>query len=113
MTTLVMITVPCAIVVVLVVLARFSQRLGAVTRRPPQYQWLYFSGGLVLGGAALRLWGALTASEAGVELSAEIALLYDVPTVIGLLIAVVVTWRYWSWLIYEQDTTQLEDRSEL
>ncbi len=90
---------PVSIVVALVVLASLSRRLGAVTRRPPLYRWFFVGAALVALSIILRL----VRLDSSGRLDTQAALFYDVPLVIGLLIAVIVAWRYWGWLLYEQD----------
>jgi hypothetical protein len=90
---------PASIALALVVLASFSRRLGEVTKRPPLYRWFLVGAALVSLSIVLRLF---TLDPAG-RLSAQVALLYDVPLVMGLLVSVIVAWRYWGWLLYEQD----------
>jgi hypothetical protein len=90
---------PVSIVLALVVLASLSRRLGEVTKRPPIYRWFWVGAALVSLSIVLRLF---TLDSAG-RLSAQAALLYDVPLVMGLLVSVIVAWRYWGWLLYEQD----------
>ena len=70
---------PASIVIVLVVLASLSRRLGAVTRRPPLYRWFFVGAALVGLSMALRLIGANSAGW----LNSQAALLYDVPLVVG------------------------------
>ncbi len=90
---------PASIVVALVALASLSRRLGAVTRRPPLYRWFLVGAALVGLSIVLRLIGLDSAGRLG----AQTALFYDVPLAIGLLVSVIVAWRYWGWLLYEQD----------
>jgi hypothetical protein len=90
---------PASMVVSILVIASLSRRLGAVTRRPPLYRWLFVGATLICLGIVFRL---ASMDEMG-SLRDRGALLYDAPVVAGLLIAVVVTWRYWGWLLYEHD----------
>lgn len=93
---------PVSIVILLLALASLSQRLGAVTRRRPYYRLFYVSAVLVALSVALRV-----LYHAGAGLDGQAALLYDLPLAVGLLIAVVVAWHYWGWLLYEQEHTDL------
>jgi hypothetical protein len=90
---------PVSIVVALVVMASLSRRLGEVTRRPPLYRWFLVGAALVGLSIVLRL----SRIDSSGRLGEQAALLYDVPLVVGLLVSVVVAWRYWGWLLYEQD----------
>lgn len=87
---------PASVIVALMVIAQLSQRLGAVTKRPSIYRWYYVSVVLVALSVVERL-VALIAPNAF-----STALLYDVPFAAGLVIAVVIAWRYWSWLLSER-----------
>lgn len=93
---------PVSIVILLLALASLSRRLGAVTRRRTYYRLFYPSAALVALSVVLRL-----AYHAGTGLDGQAALLYDLPLAVGLLIAVVVAWHYWGWLLYEQEHTDL------
>ncbi|MCC7450480.1 MAG: hypothetical protein IT324_23885 [Anaerolineae bacterium] len=86
---------PASMIVALIVLALLSQRLGAVTKRAPIYRWFYVSVVLI----AVSIVGRLFAPDA---LDYRAALLYDVPLALGLTLAVVIAWRYWSWLLSER-----------
>jgi hypothetical protein len=89
---------PISIIVVLIVIAQLSHRLGAVTKRPPLYRAFYVSAALIALGVLARL---LNIAK-GAEFDYDAAVLYDVPLVVGLVLAVVVAWNYWSWLLSER-----------
>ncbi len=81
-----------------------SSRLGAVTKMPPFYRWFLVGGGLT--GMALAV--SLLRAAALLSCREEIAFLvqpgvgllfYHIPLLIGTVINVAVTLRYWSWLI--------------
>lgn len=91
---------PAAIVVMLVILGNFSKRLGAVSRRPPLYHLHYVAAVLVGVGTLFRVIGV----DGTGRVDHLNTLIYDVLLVIGLLIAVIVTWRYWGWLLFERET---------
>ena len=86
---------PASMIVALIVLALLSQRLGAVTKRAPIYRWFFVSAVLIGFSIVARLF----APDA---LDYRAALLYDVPLALGLTLAVVIAWRYWSWLLSER-----------
>jgi hypothetical protein len=92
---------PVSILIALVVLALLSQRLGAVTKRAPLYRWLFVSVALVGVSIVGRLISALTP---GGDPAYSGIMLYDVLFVLGLALAVIVAWRYWSWLLHERGT---------
>jgi hypothetical protein len=91
---------PIAIIIALLVMASLSQRLGAVTRRTPLYRWFYISAVFVMGGL---IWRFLTLVAPDI-FGHQNPLLYDIPLAVGLVIALVVAWRYWSWLLSERGT---------
>ncbi len=90
---------PVAVVIALVILALLSQRLGAVTKRPPLYRWLYVSVVLVVSSVIVRLLTLSTPETLGSDFST--LMLYDILLALGLGLAVIVAWRYWSWLLSE------------
>jgi hypothetical protein len=87
---------PASIIIALVVIAQLSQRLGAVTKRPPIYRWLYVSVALVAVCIIERLIALFVPN------SFSTPLLYDLPFAAALVIAVFIAWRYWSWLLSER-----------
>ncbi len=90
---------PVAIMIALVILALLSQRLGAVTKRPPLYRWLYVSVVLVGLGVIVRLLNLDAPETLGNDYST--VMLYDILLALGLGLAVIIAWRYWSWLLRE------------
>lgn len=94
---------PASMVVVVLLMRSLSKRLGAVTRRPPIYRWFTVSAASILLSMALRLVREVSDGP----LDGQHALLYDIPFAVGLLIAVVVAWRYWGWLLYEHEHTDM------
>lgn len=87
-----------SIVILLVVMAQLSQRLGVVTRRAPVFRWFYLSLGLVCFGLSLQLIAILEPSDSILRHPIAIRL----PMLAGLSLAVVIAWRYWSWLLNER-----------
>lgn len=87
---------PASVIVALIVIAQLSQRLGAVTKRPSIYRWYYVSVALVTLSIIERLIALIVPN------AFNTALLYDIPFAVALVIAVVVAWRYWSWLLSER-----------
>jgi hypothetical protein len=90
-----------ALCVAISVLAELSRRLGEVTRQSPRYGWFYLSAALIGVGTGAQLIAVLSIGT----LDAAVALIYDVPLVVGLLIAVVTTVYYWGWLFGERGRT--------
>ncbi|NJL56593.1 hypothetical protein HC928_16570 [bacterium] len=93
------------ICIALVVLAALSRRLGHATGAPPYFLGLYAATGLVALGVVARL----------IHIDAELAtlqnlhenslwvLLYNGAPAIGVTLALIIAWRYWSWLLAERD----------
>lgn len=95
----------CGIAVALLVLARLSWRLGLVTHARPRYRWLYVAALLVLVGAAVRLI-YLTKSDIShdnLKQNLVYILICDGFPALGVTLALLVTWYYWSWLLAERD----------
>src|SRR5258708_37972110 len=91
---------PASIIVALIVVALLSQRLGAVTKRAALYRWFFVSAALVCIGIIWRIFGLIIPNMPARDLDAT--LFYDIPLAAGLVIAVLVCWRYWSWLLSER-----------
>lgn len=95
---------PLAVAVTLVVLGLLSQRLGAVTSMPPYYRWFYVSALLVSVAAFFELLYVLSVYvDSASAFSGEgfFLLTYGAPFAVGLTISVVISWRYWGWLLSE------------
>jgi hypothetical protein len=87
-----------ALALAVAILGALSKRLGEVTRVPPYYRWFYVSAAIISGGVLGRVVITLQVGN----LDAQAALLYDIPLVVGLLVAVMTTGVYWGWLIGER-----------
>ncbi len=90
------------------ILARLSEKLGAVTRMPAYYRW--FGVGIGFLGIALisqllRITVSLTGQTSYPLFNDPLFYLvtYYLPMAIGVTIGLAVTWRYWSWLLSERD----------
>lgn len=89
------------------ILAKLSEKFGSVLKMPPLYKLYYLAEGLAAVAALTHLIQAswtLTASNdflqtTGVAVS---LFLYHLPLTVALTIGLVVTWKYWSWLITER-----------
>jgi hypothetical protein len=90
----------------LMILARFGQKLGAVTKMPRYYRGYYVSVfflGVALIARLLR--ASVFWSDSAAPLLVEplfYLLLYHLPLAIGLAISLAITWHYWSWLLKER-----------
>ena len=90
------------------ILARLSEKLGAVTRMSSYYRW-FWAGigflGIALTSQLLRITVSLTGQTSYALLGDPLFYLvtYHVPMAIGVSIGLAVTWRYWSWLLTERN----------
>jgi hypothetical protein len=91
--------------VALLVLAQISKRLGSVTHARSFYRAYYLAVALIWLGTVIRLL-FITRGQAFLQ-AAELKLVYtlisDGLPAIGITIALIVTWHYWSWLLAERD----------
>ena len=90
------------------ILARLSEKLGAVTRLPPFYRWFWVGTGflaIALISQLLRITAVLTGQTSYPLLNdpAFYLVTYHLPLAIGVSIGLAVTWRYWSWLPTERN----------
>lgn len=103
--TLLSIAAPLALMLALWVLAQISRRFGEVTRRPPHYRALYVAMGLMSLPLLVRLLTIGSDDEQIADLGGNSfeALLHDLPFALAIVLAVIITWRYWGWLIYASE----------
>ena len=99
-----------AIVLVLVVVARLTQRWESVTSKRSHYKLFYVSAGLV-GIASLARLVRATHLDPGAEpailadpRSWLYVLAYHIPLTVAMTISLFVTWRNWGWLLHEQSS---------
>lgn len=88
---------PISLIVALLLLIHLSRRLGKALKRRKWYRLLYISVLLIALGIVFR---ALILTQT-ISDDKDNALLYLLPIAGGLIIAVIVVWRYWSWLLNE------------
>ncbi len=89
---------PLGVMAMLLVLALLSRRMGRVTGVTPYYIGLLVAAALVAAGLAARALGVAPAPD-----DAAALLLYVGLPALGLTLALVVAWRYWSWLLAERN----------
>lgn len=91
--------------VALLVLAQLSKRLGSVTHARPYYRGYYIAVVLIWVGMFIRLF-FITRGQSFLQ-AANVKLVYtlisDGSPAIGITIALIVTWHYWSWLLAERN----------
>jgi hypothetical protein len=95
---------PVAITVALITVAQLSKRIGSVTRTPHYYLGLYMAAALmgISTGARMLNIGRGPAAAASLGSDPTWVLLYVGLPTLALTIAVIVAWRYWSWLLAER-----------
>lgn len=96
-----------SIIYALFILAALSQRIGQVRKMPPLYRGFYFgAAALIIAffGRLLRVSALLASPEKLTFLNDDLfyLLIYYLPLTVGLTVSLVITWRYWSWLLREQ-----------
>ena len=94
-----------AVIFILVIMARLTQRWEEVTRSRSHYRLFYVSAVLVGTASLVRLIRAgYLISDTGPVVFSEpqswfYVLLYHAPLTIGMSISLAVTWRNWEWLL--------------
>lgn len=91
--------------VVMIVLARLSQKLGHVTHARQHHIWLYVSALLMWIGVIIQFVLLVQGIDGKSQLQQDVlwVLLIKGLPALGITIAVVVAWHYWSWLLAERD----------
>ena len=89
-----------ALSVSMILLALLSRRLGQVTVAPPNYIGVLIGAALVGGSGIARIGYVLNASDLALDWWL-IGAFDGIPS-IGVTVAVVYAWRYWSWLFAER-----------
>jgi hypothetical protein len=90
--------------IMLLILGELSRRLGEVLKVHYGHRWFYVSAGLTFLSIMIRL-GNLGSHRHGFDTKHDtmLAFAYIAPLSIGLIIGIVVAWRYWGWLIYASE----------
>ena len=93
-----------SVLYLLYILLKLSQRLGSVEKMTPIYKYYYVAMIFVGVGYITNLFVALSSqSLAGWANSPWVLIFgYYLPMSIGVTVGLVVTWRYWSWLLTNQ-----------
>lgn len=97
-----------SILLILYILAKLSERFGSVIKMRPRYRYYYLALLFLFIGwvAQLLVWAAaLTPANMQNWLNSPwfLLLAYYLPLTIGVTIGLVITWRYWSWLVAERN----------
>lgn len=89
----------------MVILARLSQRLGYVTHARHHHIWLYVSAICVWIGTGVQALLLGQGIDGRLQLQQDIGwvlLIKGLPA-LGITLALVIVWHYWSWLLAERD----------
>ncbi len=97
-----------AVIYLLYILARLSERLGSVEKMAPLYRYYYAGAGFITIALVTQIVTAraeLSSGSAPAWLFSTwfTLVLYHLPMAIGVTIGLLVSWRYWSWLITHQE----------
>lgn len=94
-----------AVGIVMIILARLSQRLGHVTHARSHFVWFYGAAVLVWLGGLAQIFLLRQGMSGGLQLQQDIlwVLLIKGLPALGVTIGLVVAWHYWSWLLAERD----------
>ena len=89
-------------------LAQLSKRFGSVLKMPPHYRWLYVSQGLAGLGlfayfAGMTLQPNPTGQVLGMNVDLYQLIFSLLPLSMATTLALAIIWKYWGWLIREQD----------
>ncbi len=105
LTTLLSASAPIALMITLWVMAQISRRFGEVTHRPPLYRGFYVALALLICPLVVRLLALGLTGDELADLGGNTldALLHDLPLAASITLAVVITWRYWGWLVYARE----------
>jgi hypothetical protein len=93
-----------SILILIYILAKLSERFGAVIKMRPRYRYYYVAlVFLLVGWIAQLLVMAVNLMPANIQDALNstwfLLLAYYLPVTIGVTIGLVITWRYWSWLV--------------
>lgn len=93
-----------AVIYLFYILGRLSERLGSVERMPPIYRYYYVAVIFLVIALITQVLAAQVITSASYSPTDTILLLgHHLPLAIGATIGLVVTWRYWSWLVIDRE----------
>jgi hypothetical protein len=93
-----------SLILLFYILAKLSERFGAVVKMSPLYRYYYLSLLLALISSATHLISAradLVPVKGWFTNPLFLLLAYHLPLAIGVTIGLYITWCYWSWLVTE------------
>lgn len=91
--------------ITMIILARLSQKLGHVTHARQHHIWLYVAAVLTWLGVIVQIVLLVQGIDGRLQLQQDVVwvlLIRGLPA-LGVTIALVVVWHYWSWLLAERD----------
>ena len=99
---------PLSIVILFHILAKLSRRFGSVLKMTAVYKWYYLAEGLGVVALLAHLWQASTIlsppNTPSIALSPIFILVFHhIPLAAAVTIGLGVTWKYWRWLIIEEE----------
>ena len=95
-----------SIIILFYVLAKLSEKFGSVIKMPPIYRYYYGAVALVAIGIVAQLLTAVVDPPLLLNNLSKpelLLLVHHVPVSLGLTISLVITWRYWRWLVTENN----------
>ena len=97
-----------SIILLFYIMAKLSERFGSVIKMPPIYRYFYLAILILLVSYITNLLVVrtiITPEDSPLWWAAPwfLLLAYHLPMAIGVTIGLIVTWRYWSWLITERN----------
>jgi len=99
---------PLSVIYLFYILARLSERLGSVQKMTPAYRYYYVAicfMGVGFISQLIIIQVSLMPQNFSQWLSSPLFLLltYHLPMAVGVTLGLIITWKYWSWLITDQD----------
>lgn len=97
-----------AVIYMLLILAQFGRKLGAVTKMRPFYRGYYVAVGLLGVALVMRLlrasvfWAPANSTPPSLNDPLFYLFLYHLPLAIGMGLSLAITWHYWKWLLKER-----------
>ena len=97
-----------SLLVLFQILAKLSERFGSVLKMRPLYKWFYvaeFFATIALIVDVLRASSTLSSTpnlNRWVAQFTFILIFYHIPLAIAVTIGLIITWKYWGWLITER-----------
>jgi hypothetical protein len=89
------------------ILAKLSERFGSVLKMQPIHKWFYVAEGfatIAMVAHFIQASSFLSASNQELKTTSLLftLILHHVPLAIAVTIGLVVTWKYWGWLVTER-----------